>query len=209
MRIVEQSAETRPTLNGASAPVVVARRGRRPDELATEPLVVATGEMVVDERSDQLAQVPLAEDDELVEAFGPDGPHEALSVRPAVRTMCWDGHALHSSGFEPSSAKTRSPEVWSSVVVARKPSHGSPRLGCAPDDEHDTVRAACSAVKAFAMRTFPLATGRAMAVTHVLLRGSPVIVDHSAQNGSCLDVARFLRWRSQLRVWIWNRVQCS
>jgi hypothetical protein len=46
---VEQSAETRATLDGPGDRVVIARHRDGPDEATVQPLVVSTGEIMVDE----------------------------------------------------------------------------------------------------------------------------------------------------------------
>ena len=78
---IQQSAEPRPTLDGAGSAVVVARRGTWPDEATADPLVVTARQIMVEEGPDQVPQVPFAEDDEMFETLRPDGPHEPLGVR--------------------------------------------------------------------------------------------------------------------------------
>ena len=65
--VVQQTAETWPTLDGAGGPVVVARRGRWPDELTTQLLVEALSEIVGDKFAEQMSKMAFAEDHEVVE----------------------------------------------------------------------------------------------------------------------------------------------
>src|ERR1019366_1547628 len=97
--VVEQPAEARPASNHAGRPVVVARRRRRPDDLAADRLVMALGEVVLPELLEQVAQVPFAEDDEVVQALVSDRFHETLGVRVAVGALRRNRHALHAAAF--------------------------------------------------------------------------------------------------------------
>ncbi len=67
--VVEQSAETRSASDRAERRVVVAWRCLRSDDLAADPLVVALGQIVPDELLDQVPQVPLAENDDVIQAL--------------------------------------------------------------------------------------------------------------------------------------------
>jgi len=55
MVVVEQSAETRTAFDRARSAVIVARQHRRSDELATDALVLALAQIVLDELLDQVA----------------------------------------------------------------------------------------------------------------------------------------------------------
>jgi hypothetical protein len=92
--VVEESAETRPAFDRVERRVVVVGQCLRPDDLAADPLVGALGQVVLQELLDQVPQVTLAENDEVVQALGPDRFYEALRVRVAV----WD--------FAPESERT-------------------------------------------------------------------------------------------------------
>ena len=96
---VEKPAEARSAGNLAICPVVI-RRTDVPDQFATDALVKPLGHVVVDEFLDQVAQMSLAEDDELIETLVLDGLHEALRVRIAIGALRWDFHALHAPNFE-------------------------------------------------------------------------------------------------------------
>ena len=69
--VVQQTAETWPTLGGAGGPVVVARRRGWPDELTTQRLVEALAMMVGTELAEHVPKVPPTEDHEVTEALGP------------------------------------------------------------------------------------------------------------------------------------------
>ena len=96
---VEDAAEARVTGDLAIGPVVI-RQTDVPDELATDALVKPLRHVVLDEFLDQVAQISLAEDDELIETLVLDGLHEALRIRIAIRALRWDFRALHAPGFE-------------------------------------------------------------------------------------------------------------
>ena len=78
--IIEQSAETRSTGDRTGRRVVVARRRRRHDDLASEPLVVALGQVVPHKLLEQVTQVMLAENDEGVQALGSDTFYEPFRM---------------------------------------------------------------------------------------------------------------------------------
>ena len=69
MVVVHQSAEARPTGDLAICSVVI-RRTDVLDEVATNALVKPLGHVVLDEFLDQIAQMSLAENDELAQALG-------------------------------------------------------------------------------------------------------------------------------------------
>ena len=99
MVIVQQSAEARPTGDLAICPVVICWTDV-PDELATDALVKPLGHVVLDEFLDQVAQMSLAEDDEVIETLVLDGFYKALRVWIAIWTLRRNLHALHASRFE-------------------------------------------------------------------------------------------------------------
>jgi hypothetical protein len=122
---VEQSAEARATADDGRGGIVVRGCSRRSDQPAAEPLMVAFGVVVFDELAEQVPQVSLAEDDEVVEALGADGPHEPLRIRIAVGAACRDARALHALGSEqvpPSLGEQRIAIVMPAFVSAARSS---------------------------------------------------------------------------------------
>ena len=91
MVIVQQSPEARPTGDLAICPVVI-RRTDVPDELATDALVKPLGHVVLDEFLDQVAQMSLAENDEVIQALVLDGFDKSFRVGIGV------GRRLHLMG---------------------------------------------------------------------------------------------------------------
>jgi hypothetical protein len=83
------------------------------------------------ELADQVPQVTLAEDDELIQAFGPNRFHEALRMWIAVWTLRRDRDALHAAGLQerrPRLGEHRVPIVDEVARVAQESVHGSSRL---------------------------------------------------------------------------------
>jgi hypothetical protein len=68
--------------------------------LATDALVEPLGHIVLNEFLDQVAQMSLAEDDEVIETLVLDGFYKALRVWIAIWTLRRNLHALHASRFE-------------------------------------------------------------------------------------------------------------
>jgi hypothetical protein len=64
--------------------LVVSRRTDVPDELAIDASVKPLGQAVLDEFLDQVAQMSLAEDDEVIETLLLDGFYKALRVWIAI-----------------------------------------------------------------------------------------------------------------------------
>ena len=62
--------------------------------MTTQPLVKPLSVIVRTELAKQMPEVTLAEDEEVVETVGPDGPHEAFGVRSAVWAARRDADAL-------------------------------------------------------------------------------------------------------------------
>ena len=69
----------------------------------------------------KVSQVPLAEDDEVIEAFGPDGLHEALRVWVAVRALRRNRDALHAVGLEERRSRRGEQRIPSVDQAARMP----------------------------------------------------------------------------------------
>ena len=84
MVVVEKTTESAAATD-ASAAVVIGRFGGRRGHLALEPLVEALGLVVLDKLGDQVSEVALSEDDEVVQAFVPDGPNEAFGETDVTR----------------------------------------------------------------------------------------------------------------------------
>jgi hypothetical protein len=78
--IVQQSPEARPTGDLSICPVVI-RRIDVPDESATNPQVKSLGHVVLDEFLDQVAQMSLAENHKVIQAFVLDGFDKSFRVR--------------------------------------------------------------------------------------------------------------------------------
>ena len=74
------------------SPVVI-RRTDVPDQLATDALVKTLGPVVRDEFLDQVAQMSLAEDNEVIETLVLDGFHKARRVWIAIEALRWNLHA--------------------------------------------------------------------------------------------------------------------
>jgi hypothetical protein len=81
--MVQQPAQSLASSDGS---IVVLRRWRRDDQSVVEGLMVALKVIVLDEFSDCAAQVPLAEQHELVQALALDRQHEPLGVSVQIRT---------------------------------------------------------------------------------------------------------------------------
>ncbi len=63
--------------------------------------LMVTFEMIMDnELADQLPEVPLTEDDEVVETLGPYRLHESLRMWIAAWTLGRNGHALDTARLE-------------------------------------------------------------------------------------------------------------
>ncbi len=85
--VVQQSAETRATGDRAGGLVLVGGRGRHHDEVAVEALVKSLRHVVTHVLLDHIPKMPLAKEDEVVEALVFDRLHEAFRVRIAVWTL--------------------------------------------------------------------------------------------------------------------------
>ena len=82
--VVQHPAQARATGDLAICPVVIRRSDLLSDELATDALVEPLGHIVLNEFLDQVAQMSLAEDDEVIEALVLDGFYKALRVWIAI-----------------------------------------------------------------------------------------------------------------------------
>jgi len=129
--IVERSAETGPAFDRTDRCGVVARRHNRADDPTSDPLVVALGHGMNHELADQVPQVTLAEDDERIQAFGPNRFHEALRMWIAVWTLRWEsGRTSRASAAPlPSRKRTRSSRPCASCLRSRTERSTPPRLG--------------------------------------------------------------------------------
>jgi hypothetical protein len=83
------------------------------------------------ELADQVPQVTLAEDDERIQAFGPNRFHEALRMWIAVWTLRWEsGRTSRASAAPlPSRKRTRSSRPCASCLRSRTERSTPPRLG--------------------------------------------------------------------------------
>ena len=66
---VEQPTEARAGSDVTSRAIVVVRGSKRTNQSSSEPLMVALGVIVLDEFAQEIAEVPFAEDHEVLEAF--------------------------------------------------------------------------------------------------------------------------------------------
>ena len=66
------------------------------DELTVETLMKELGQVVSHEFLEHVAQMPLAEEDEVIQTLVLDRLHEPLRVRIAVGALRGDLHALHA-----------------------------------------------------------------------------------------------------------------
>lgn len=73
-------------------------RGVAVDQAVAQPLVVALQVIMGRVFVDGVPEVPLADGDDLGEAFFFDGPHESLGVRIEVRTAGWEYDRLDAGG---------------------------------------------------------------------------------------------------------------
>ena len=74
----------------------------------------------------QVAQVALPEDREVLETLGSDRPHESFSIAVAVRTLLWNGRALHAARLEqlrPCPREQRIPIVDQVARFPQEPVH--------------------------------------------------------------------------------------
>ena len=99
--VAQDAAEARATCDRCGRIVVlVGRRRNRGDQPVVEALVVALEVIVLDELGDREAEVALAEGNELVEALGLDGEHEAFRERVQVWTSSGELEALDTCSAE-------------------------------------------------------------------------------------------------------------
>ena len=99
--VVQETTETFATPNRRSRiGVLVGRRGGCRDQPVVEALVVALEVVVLDERRDRKAEVALAQRNELAEALGLDGEHEALRECVEVGAEGGELEALDACGAE-------------------------------------------------------------------------------------------------------------
>ena len=77
---IEDPTEARTAVNGSFVIVVLRSRQRR-DQLPTQALMKSFGIVVLFELAKEVAKMPLAADQEVVQALGPDSLHESLGVR--------------------------------------------------------------------------------------------------------------------------------
>jgi hypothetical protein len=82
--VAENATEPGAATDDSNAVVIGGDLGRTRDS-AFEPLVKSLGLVAYDELPDQVPKMALAEDDEVVQTFVPEGPNEALRERIAVR----------------------------------------------------------------------------------------------------------------------------
>src|SRR5450755_3521891 len=108
---VEQPTEARAESDVTLRAIVVARGRTRTNQSSSEPLVVALGVIVLDEFAQEIAEVPLAEDHKVFEAFCAGGPDKPFGVGIAVRTARRNRHALRrftATNFRTIRARCRS-----------------------------------------------------------------------------------------------------
>jgi hypothetical protein len=101
---VQHPAEARATGDLAICPVVIRRSDLLSDELATDALLEPLGHIVLKEFLDQVAQMSLAEDDEVIETLVLDGLYKALRINRAFRrsSTAWSLTQVPLPGLCPS-----------------------------------------------------------------------------------------------------------
>ena len=101
-------------MNRAGRSIVIVRWHPRTNDASAKTLVVSLRVVVHSKIAKQMPKMSFAEDDEMIETLGPDGLHESLRMRIAVRAAGGGGHAMHTLGFK--QCRPRRCEKWIAVV---------------------------------------------------------------------------------------------
>ena len=88
--------------------------------------MIAFGVVVGDVLADKMSQVGLAKDDEVIEAFMPDGLDEAFSMRITVRALRRDGDAADAAAGQEEFPLLREQRV---AIVNQEPSAAQETIG--------------------------------------------------------------------------------